>query len=181
MDGTLRYSPMRGSKPLRPMAHVIAALDVSVGWALVAMITVMVAVVSAQVALRYMANSSIDWADELARLCFVWSIFLAIPLGIKGGAHIGIEMVAARLPVRVRGALARVVAVLGACLLLLVAWESAVIAWDQWDELMASMSASAAWFLVPLVIAGVHGALHLLWQALTGEVHIDAELQAELS
>ncbi len=181
MDGTLRYSPMRGGKPLRPLAHVIAALDVSVGWSLVMMISVMVAVVSAQVALRYMFNSSIDWADELARLCFVWSIFLAIPLGIKGGAHIGIEMVAARLPTHLRRAMARVVAALGACLLLLVAWESAMIAWDQWDELMASMQASAAWFLVPLAIAGVHGALHLFWQALTGEMHVDPELQAELS
>jgi TRAP-type C4-dicarboxylate transport system permease small subunit len=181
MDGTLRYAPMRGAKPLRPLAHLIAALDLAVGWSLVVMITVMVAVVSAQVALRYMFNSSIDWADELARLCFVWSIFLAIPLGLKGGAHIGIEMVSARLPVRLRRSVARVVAVVGACLMLLVAWESTVIAWDQWDELMASMPVSAAWFLVPLAVAGVHGALHLVWQAVTGEMHVDMELQAELS
>ena len=179
MEGTLRYAPMCGSKPLKPMAHAIAALDVAVGWSLVGMVTVMVAVVSAQVALRYMFNSSIDWADELSRLCFVWSIFLAIPLGLKGGAHIGIEMVASRLPKPIQNVVARVVAVLGAGLLLLVAWESAVIAWDQWDELMASMPASAAWFIVPLAIAGVHGALHLLWQAITGEKHVDSGLQAE--
>jgi TRAP-type transport system small permease protein len=179
MEGTLRYAPMRGGGPLRPLAHVIAGLDVAVGWSLVVMISVMVAIVSAQVALRYMLNSSIDWADELARLCFVWSIFLAIPLGLKGGAHIGIEMVAARLPARLKRAVACVVALVGACLLLLVAWESAVMAWDQWDELMASMPASAAWFLVPLAIAGVHGALHLLWQAYTGDMHVDSGLQAE--
>ena len=181
MDGTLRYSPMRGPRALRPLAHVIAGFDLAAGWSLVAMIGVMVAVVSAQVALRYMFNSSIDWADELARLCFVWSIFIAIPLGLKGGAHIGIEMVASRLPAVMRRNLARVVALTGAALLLLVAWESATMAWDQWDELMASMSASAAWFVVPLVVAGVHGALHLIWQAATGEMHVDPELQAELS
>jgi TRAP-type C4-dicarboxylate transport system permease small subunit len=39
----------------------------------------MVAVVSAQVALRYGFNRSIDWADEVGRLAFVWAIFLAIP------------------------------------------------------------------------------------------------------
>lgn len=179
MEGTLRYAPMRGSKPLKPLAHAIAALDVAVGWSLVGMITVMVAVVSAQVALRYLFNSSIDWADELARLCFVWSIFLAIPLGLKGGGHIGIEMIATRLPKPLQTAVARLVAVMGACLLLLVAWESAKMAWDQWDELMASLPASAAWFIVPLAIAGIHGALHLLWQAFTGEKHVDARLQAE--
>ena len=180
MEGTLRYTPMRASRRLGPLAHLIAAFDVAVGWSLVAMVGVMVAVVAAQVALRYLFNNSINWADELARLCFVWSIFIAIPLGLKGGAHIGIEMVAARLPAPLRSAMARAVALLGACLFLLVAWESAVIAWDQWDELMASMQASAAWFIVPLVVAGVHGALHLIWQACTGVVHVDPELQAEL-
>lgn len=179
MEGTLRYAPMRGAKPLRPMAYAIAALDVAVGWSLVGMISVMVAVVSAQVVLRYLFNSSIDWADELARLCFVWSIFLAIPLGLKGGGHIGIEMLAARMPQPLQTLVARFVAMLGACLLLLVAYESALIAWDQWDELMASLPASAAWFIVPLAVCGVHGALHLIWQALTGEKHVDAGLQAE--
>lgn len=179
MEGALRFLPVRASKPLRPLALTLAALDISVGWSLVGMITLMVAVVSAQVALRYLFNSSIDWADELARLCFVWSIFLAIPLGIKTGAHIGIEMVSARLPMRMRRWVARAVAALGACLLLLVAWESAVMAWDQWDELMASLPVSAAWFLVPLTISGVHGAMHLMWQVLTGEKHLDPGLQVE--
>ena len=37
-------------------------------------------------------NSSIGWADEMSRLTFVWSIFLGIPLGIRAGAHIGMEL-----------------------------------------------------------------------------------------
>ena len=181
MNGYIHFTPMRDHGPLRPLARVIAAFDMAVGWALIGLITVMVFVVSAQVALRYLFNSSINWADELGRLCFVWSIFIAIPLGLKGGAHIGIEMLVARLPQGLRGALARVVAILGAMLLLLVAKESAEMAWDQWDELMASMPFSAAWFIVPLVICGVHGALHLLWQAITGAAHVDPELQSELA
>jgi TRAP-type C4-dicarboxylate transport system permease small subunit len=179
MEGTLRYAPMRGGKALRPLAHAIATLDFAVGWSLVVMVAVMVTVVSAQVALRYLFNSSIDWADELSRLCFVWSIFLAIPLGLKGGGHIGIEMLATRLPPSLQNVVVRLVAAVGACLLMLVAWESAVMAWDQWDELMASMPASAGWFLVPLAVSGVHGAMHLLWQAATGEKHVDTGLQAE--
>jgi TRAP-type transport system small permease protein len=181
MNGTTRFTPMRASGPLRPLALLIAALDVAVGWALVAELVVMVIIVSIQVALRYVFNSSLDWADELARLCFVWSIFTAIPLGLKGGAHIGIEMLVVRFPAQLRGVVARVVALLGAAMLLLVAKESAIMAWDQWDELMATLPASAAWFIVPLGVCGVHGALHLIWQALTGAQHIDTELQAELS
>jgi TRAP-type C4-dicarboxylate transport system permease small subunit len=169
-DTLMRWAPMRGPSLLRPLAWVLAALDAAVSWALCAAMAVMVAVVGAQVALRYGFNSSLDWADEIARLMFVWSIFLAIALGIKTGSHIGVEIVVARFPAAVRGALARLVALVCAAAMLLVAWESVTVAHDQWDELMGAVNASTGWFLVPLVIGGVHGALHLLWIALNGPV-----------
>jgi TRAP-type transport system small permease protein len=162
------WAPLPGPAALRPLAWLLAALDMAVAWLLCAAMAVMVAVVGAQVALRYGFNSSLDWADEVARLSFVWSIFLAIALGIKTGSHIGIEVLVARLPALVRGGLARLVALTCAGALLLVAWQSATVAYDQWDELMGAVNASNGWFLVPLAVGGVHGALHLLWIALNG-------------
>jgi len=162
------WAPLPGPAALRPLAWLLAALDMAVAWLLCAAMAVMVAVVGAQVALRYGFNSSIDWADEVARLSFVWSIFLAIALGIKTGSHIGIEVLVARLPALLRGGLARLVALTCAGALLLVAWQSATVAYDQWDELMGAVNASNGWFLVPLALGGVHGALHLLWIALNG-------------
>jgi TRAP-type transport system small permease protein len=162
------WSPMSGPAALRPLAVLLAALDLAVAWVLCLAMSVMVAVVGAQVALRYGFNSSLDWADEIARLTFVWSIFLAIALGIKTGSHIGIEVVVARLPAALRGALARLVALVCAAALALVAWQSLVVAHDQWDELMGAVNASSGWFLVPLAIGGAHGALHLLWIVLNG-------------
>ncbi len=115
---------MPGPAALRPLAAVLAALDLAVAWILCLAMGVMVAVVGAQVALRYGLNSSLDWADEIARLTFVWSIFLAIALGIKTGSHIGIEIVVAKFPAAVRSALARLVAWSAPPRLLLVAWQS---------------------------------------------------------
>jgi TRAP-type C4-dicarboxylate transport system permease small subunit len=162
------WSPMPGPVALRPLAVLLAAFDLAVAWLLCAAMAVMVSVVGAQVALRYGFNSSIDWADEVARLSFVWSIFLAVALGIRTGSHIGIEVLVARLPALLRSGLARLVALACAGALLLVAWESAKVAYEQWDELMGAVNASAGWFLVPLVVGGVHGALHLLWIVLNG-------------
>jgi TRAP-type C4-dicarboxylate transport system permease small subunit len=173
------WTPMAGPAPLRPLAATLAALDVAVSWILCAAMGVMVAVVGAQVALRYGFNSSIDWADEIARLCFVWSIFLAIALGVKTGSHIGIEMVVAKFPRPLREALARLVALVCAAALALVAWESLTVARDQWDELMGAVNASTGWFLVPLVIGGVHGALHFAWIALNGPPRPGAAAAAE--
>src|SRR5262245_36394329 len=142
--------------------------------------TVMVAVVSAQVFMRYALNSSIGWADEVSRLMFVWSIFLAIPLGIKLGAHIGIEMLTARLPALAQDWLARAVALLGAALMALVCYEAAVITWDQWDEQMASVDASAALFSLALALGCGHAALHLLWIVVAGKPTADSDIARDL-
>jgi TRAP-type transport system small permease protein len=168
------WAPPPGPAALRPLARLLATLDLVVAWVLCLAMTVMVAVVGAQVALRYGLNSSLDWADEIARLCFVWSIFLAIALGIKTGSHIGMEIVVARLPARVRDGMARLMALICAAALALVAYEAMTIARDQWDELMGAVNASTGWFLVPLVIGGVHGALHLLWIVLIGTDKVSA-------
>lgn len=162
------WAPMAGPGALRPLATLLAALDLAVAWVLCVAMSVMVAVVGAQVALRYGFNSSLDWADEVARLSFVWSIFLAIALGIKTGSHIGIEVLVARLPALLRSGVARLVALACSAALLLVAWQSMVVARDQWDELMGAVDVSTGWFLVPLIVGGVHGALHLLWIVLAG-------------
>lgn len=153
---------------LRPFGALLGGLDTAAGWAIVGLMTVMVGVVSLQVAMRYLMNSSIGWADELSRLTFVWSIFLGIPLGVRAGAHIGMEIVTARLPAPVRGALTRIIAVTAGALMVLAAYEAAAVAWDQWDEKMASFEASAQWFLVALAVGCAHSALHLAWIALAG-------------
>ncbi len=180
MSIELTLKPVAGTGWRRTYATALAALDVAAAWTIVALVTVMVAVVSAQVFMRYALNSSIGWADEVSRLMFVWSIFLAIPLGIKLGVHIGIEMFIGHLSARARDALARVLALVSAVLMALVCYEAAVIVWDQWDEQMASVDASAGWFIVALVIGGAHSALHLLWIVLTGKPKVDETIAHEL-
>jgi len=162
------YDPAPASGWRRPLAAGLALLDAAVAWAIVAQVAFMVAVVSTQVLLRYAFNSSIGWADEISRLMFVWSIFLAIPLGIKLGVHIGIEMLTARLPAGTRNILARAVALAGVALMSLVSYQAAIVTWDQWDEQLASMDASAALFILALAVGCAHSALHLAWIVLNG-------------
>lgn len=164
---------------LRPFALVLIALDKVAGWAIVGLITTMVALVSGQVLLRYALNSSMGFADELSRLTFVCTIFLAIPLGIRLGVHIGMELLTARLPERMQDILTRLMAAMAAAMMLLVAWQSAVLAFDQWDEGMASMEFSAAWFIVAVAVGSTHSALHLAWIVLTGKPTHVAGMEAE--
>ncbi|MDH3688826.1 MAG: TRAP transporter small permease [Gammaproteobacteria bacterium] len=161
---------------LRPLEVTLAALDRAAQWLIVILMTTMVTVVSAQVLLRYGFNSSIGWAEEISRLTFVWSIFLGIPLGIKAGSHIGIELLTARLPATLRNGIASLIAGLGAALMLLVCYEAAVITYTQWDEKLASADFSAALFVLAVAVGSAHSALHLIWLAATGERKADQDV-----
>ena len=147
----------------------LAFVDSIAAKAVIFIMGVMVAVVSAQVALRYGFNNSIDWADEISRLCFVWLIFLAIPLGIRRGAHIGIELLTVRLPPRFRDSLYRVMVVLAAGLAGIVCVEGFRLTLDQWDEPMPTISAPIALFMLPIGIGMAHSVVHLLRLAVRGE------------
>jgi TRAP-type C4-dicarboxylate transport system permease small subunit len=151
------------------MWKLLGGLDLAVRWLLLGVVGVMVALVAAQVMARYGLNASIGWADEISRLAFVWCVFLGMPVAVRARAHIGLDLITAAAVRPLRAVLARLVPLACAALSLLVAWESLVIALDQWDERMISLELSAGWFLVPVAAGGAICALHFVAAALRGE------------
>ena len=131
-------------------ARALAALDRGAFWAVTLVMGAMVGLVSIQVLLRYAFQNSIDWADDVSRLLFVASIFLAVPLGVKEGAHIGID------------ALARIAAALTILLMTVVCYQAAILVVDQWDENLPTIDVSSALFLVPVCWGAFHSILHLV-------------------
>jgi TRAP-type C4-dicarboxylate transport system permease small subunit len=107
------------------------------------------------VGLRYGLNESLDWADEVSRLAFVWAVFLAIPLGIKRGAHLSVVLLTDRLPAGPRS-------------MAVVAWQATILIRDQWDEPMSTLDISIGLFMMPVVIGAVHSELHLLAGIIAG-------------
>jgi TRAP-type C4-dicarboxylate transport system permease small subunit len=148
-------------------SRVLDGVDRIARWVIVAVSAAMIAIVALQVLLRYGFNASIDWSEEISRLLFVWSMFLAIPLGIREGAHVGLELLVRHLPSAARRPLARACAAGGAALMLVVLWQAVTVAALTWDEMMQSVNLSTNWFMVPVAIAAVHACLHfvqLLWR-----------------
>jgi len=164
---------------LKPLAAFIRGVDSAAQAALIGLMGVMITVVSVQVVLRYVFNGSIGWADETSRLAFVWSVFLAIPICAREGLHVGMELLTARLPAGLQDGLARAMA-LGSCaLMILISYQSVIIARDQWDETMASIPISSAWFVVAVAVGAAHTALHVLWIALNGKPGSSGLVSAE--
>lgn len=142
---------------------------------IIAAFAAMVVVVSAQVLFRYVLNFSLDWADELARLTFVWATFLGVPHGVKLGAHVGIDMVAKVLPGTVYGWIFRACCAVSAALMAIVAWESVAVARETWDQLMPVLDFSTGWFYVAIAVCGAHSLVHFLLAAWDHEPMFPAE------
>ena len=147
------------------------ALDaLAAGLRVVVVVTMaaMVVVVTAQVLLRYGFNTSLDWGEDMARLLFVWTMFLAIPLGVKDGAHIGIELLVRRFPLAPQRALTRFMAALAAVLMATVAWQALLLVIGQWDENLPTLAISTGLFMVPVCLGAVISILYLCPAIATG-------------
>jgi TRAP-type C4-dicarboxylate transport system permease small subunit len=149
--------------PLRSgVQRAVDYVDRASRWLIIAAFAVMVVVVSLQVLFRYFLNLSLDWADEIGRLTFVWAAFLGVPHGVKIGAHVGIDFVARLLPPAPLAWTFRLGCAASAALMAVAAWQSMVIALETWDQLMPVLDFSTGWFYLAITVCGVHSLIHFV-------------------
>jgi TRAP-type C4-dicarboxylate transport system permease small subunit len=148
--------------------RIIVGIDHGAAMLVIIAMAGMVAVISTQVFLRYALNSSLSWAEEVSRLFFVWAVFLAIPLGVKRGAHVGVDLLISTLPNAARSGLFRLTNVLGILLMCIVAWQAGILVRNQWDEPMTTLDISVGLFMAPLLVGSLHSIVHLLLAAIDG-------------
>lgn len=127
---------------------------------------VMVTVVTGQVVMRYGFNDSFDWADEVSRLTFVITIFVAMPLGIRDGTHVGIDVIVNRLPAVPRRLIKRFTSALAGVMLLIVTWATVDVAGTTWSERLGAIDITSSVFFFPVIVGALHSALHLLHMAI---------------
>ncbi|MEQ9814565.1 MAG: TRAP transporter large permease subunit [Azospirillaceae bacterium] len=86
-------------RPVESSRNGLAAI-LETATVILLIVTVIVAVL--QVFFRYVLNDSLSWPEELVRWCFVWMVFLGLPLGIARDSHINIDLVSRRLEGRAK-------------------------------------------------------------------------------
>ncbi|WP_421928617.1 TRAP transporter small permease [Neoaquamicrobium sediminum] len=133
-------------------------------WTVIAMMAVMVGVVAAEVAMRYLFASSLIFGNELSRLLFVWIVFLGLPLSIASGKEVSIRLLPDLVGGRRRAGfvLAAVIAGLGIMLMLVVA----VVNWEfvasNWHRPLNTLPGNAGLFHLPITLGAVLTVYHLL-------------------
>ena len=134
----------------------------------VALFSLMFAVIVCQIILRYVFNHPLVWTDEAAQYCFVWVSFLGWTMAARKRIHIGINVVADRLPAAARRMLHALWCLAGVGFALVLGVIGAVIAWRNGDVRMVSID-FAFW---PVYLAVPVAALFLLAYALRDLVQI---------
>lgn len=147
---------------MQTATRLLRLVDLAAGAVVSACMAVMVMVISAQVFMRYVLNSSFDWADEIARLTFVSAVFLAIPLGIREGAHVGITIIVQYLPPKMQDLLRRVLCLVAAMMLVVVFYKAITVASLTWSERMGVLRITSSVFFLPIIFGLLHSALHLV-------------------
>lgn len=148
------------------LAAIVEALDRIASVVVIAAMAVLTAVIFLQVVMRYGFNSSLDWGWEVPRLCFIATIFLALPLGLKSGAHVAINLLLSRVGKHGRVALVALQTVLSILLMGIVAVYGAWLTLDLWDQMMPTLNLSIGVFYALVTFSAVHSILHLLNGAL---------------
>ncbi|MCB2095966.1 MAG: TRAP transporter small permease [Rhodobacteraceae bacterium] len=154
-----------GGAPAGPLFRRMRAglngIDLVSRWGVIAAMAVMATLVVVQVVFRYLFSSAIDWSEEIARLAFVWAMFLAIPHGVRSGIHVGIDVIVTRLADGAQEAFFRISAGLAALLMAVVFWYALQVTILTWPEKMPTVNMTNAVYYVAVLVAAIHSVLHL--------------------
>lgn len=169
--GLARVPPDRFDRyrAIRLFRLVLRCMDWIVERTIMAMMAVMLAIVTSQVFMRYLLNRSLDWADESATLLFVWTVFLALPLALRDGGHIVMEMVLTAVSAETRERLYRGMAAFSGLMMAVIAREAFILTRDNWDEVIPSVGLSGGLYYLAVAIGIAHTAVRSIEICLSGE------------
>jgi len=85
---TARRTPPRAWRVYLRVQEVLAAV----------LLVFIVVVTLVNVVMRYVIGASIVWADEVARMGFIWLTFIGAALAVAAGAHLAVDSLVERAP-----------------------------------------------------------------------------------
>ena len=142
-----------------------------VDWICLGLMSALVVDVFLGVFSRYVLHATFQWYDEVARLCFVWMVFLGAATAVRRGAHFRLHLLIDRFG---RGARRATDLVVG---LLVVGFGAVLVAGGValWPvarrQVSDSLELSMVWFYGALPVGGalmILFSLPQLWRTVAG-------------
>ena len=157
-------------------------------WVLILMLAAMALIIFANVALRYLTDESIEWAEEVARQLMIWVTFLGAGPVLRYGGHIAVDNLQDALPRRLAFALRWVIALLLLAFFIFMIWYGALYAQRNQFQTTAATQISFAYIYAAMPIGGVLLIVHWLLiargylrdRSFASDAHFDANASASL-
>ncbi|WBU64192.1 TRAP transporter small permease [Paracoccus aerodenitrificans] len=133
-------------------------------WASRLLVVGFVALIVANVGMRYLVGRPIVYAEELAAILLVWLAFVATSITIHDRAQIGVTLLTERLPVGLRRIVDIVVLAVVAAILATLLWKSWIWASSPmvaFDQIITTGWAKAPFYMIVPVFSAT-SLLHVL-------------------
>jgi len=157
-------------------------------WALILLLAAMSVIIFTNVALRYLTNQSLEWAEEVSRHMMIWLTFLGAGPVLRYGGHIAVENLQDALPQKAAIALRAVVAALLFAFFGFMVWYGWLYMQRTMFQLTAVTQIPFAYIYSAMLIGGVLLIVHwllvvrgyVLRREFASDAHFDANASASL-
>lgn len=170
---------------MKTFEHYFVAIN---KWMLIAILAAMSIIVFTNVVLRYTTNTSLEWAEEVARHLMIWLTFIGCGPVLRYGGHIAVENLQDSLPKRAAIALRVVIAILITALFVFFTWYGIEYVDRTQYQLTAATQISIAFIYAGLPIGAAMTLIHWLLivkgyvidRTFASDAHFDATASASL-
>jgi TRAP-type transport system small permease protein len=105
-----------------------------------ALILGMVLLIFGQVIFRYLLNQPLAWTEELSRHFMVWAAFLGAAVAYRRKAHMGVDILVARLPIPYRRAIQRLVHIATAGFAVFLVYQGGLVVGKTMQQLSSALT-----------------------------------------
>ena len=157
-------------------------------WALISLLAAMSVIIFTNVALRYLTDQSLEWAEEVSRHMMIWLTFLGAGPVLRYGGHIAVENLQDSLPRKGAMAMRMVVAALLFGFFGFMVWYGWLYMQRTMFQLTAVMQIPFAYIYSAMMIGGILLIVHFLLvvkgyvtdRKFASDAHFDATASASL-
>jgi TRAP-type C4-dicarboxylate transport system permease small subunit len=138
----------------------LAVLDRTLKYALTLLSVVLTVSVFLQVLIRFVFKYPLPWTEEIARIAFVYCIFVGATIAVRENSHLSVDFLLVILPKRVARAAVFLGMLLVGVFLISVTWQGVVLVLATGVQMSPVMQVP---FKYLYLILPVSGALMLLY------------------
>lgn len=143
-------------------------LDLILKYLLILAVGTLTVSVFLQVLVRFVFKVPFPWTEEVARIAFVYSIYLGAILGMKEKSHIAVDVVLLTVPRGVRRLMEAVIFLAVGLFLVFMTWQGVNLVMATGTQLTPVMQLPIRYIFIIIPASGAFMLLYLVLGALDG-------------